>query len=245
MNPNVLPLHRAKHTPFLPQGIYDAPCFDLRIPSKPALPVAPAAKRQTKKSNATVPVDTRRRGRPPIVHTNALKPYLQAYSSPGHALAKLPRLGDIVTGAVSLNYGENAKPLGIKTAIVLLRRLNTISSEAILDYMRMALRPCSQRHAQRLAMCIRIIERAARAENSKWPEPSHGDGADSYMTLRTIVPCSELGCSVCQPSADAEQAWRLTAADDEGQRSSFEHKKVDQCDEDGWADLEDELFTSD
>lgn len=197
MTPIALPLQRSEYSPFLSLNFYEAPQYSTYAPPLPAVPAVPAAptpKRRANKVSSKSPAKAGRRGRPPIIHTNALKPYLQSFSSPGHALAKLPRLGSIATEAVSLDYGKNAKPLGIKTALVLLRRLNVISTESVLEYMRLSSRPCSERHAQRLAQCIRIIERAARTAKSEWPDASHVDEADSYTTVHSIVPCSEQDC---------------------------------------------------
>lgn len=248
MTPIALPLQRGEYPPFLPLNFYEAPQYSAYAPPSPAAPIVPAApapKRRAKKVSSKSPAEARRRGRPAIIHTNALKPYLQSFSSPGHALVKLPRLGSIATGAVSLDYGKNAKPLGIKTALVLLRRLDVISTESVLEYMRLSLRPCSERHAQRLAQCVRIIERAARTVKSDWPEPGHADEADSYMTLHSIVPCSEQGCSICRPSVGVEQAWSLTAAEQDDPTDSFATVDFNTTNEDGWADLEDDLFCSD
>jgi hypothetical protein len=248
MTPTALPLQRSEYPPFLPLNFFEAPQYSAYAPALPAasvVPTAPPPKRLASAASPKSPSKAGRKGRPPIIHTNALKPYLQSFSSPGHALAKLPRLGSIATGAVSLDYGKNAKPLGIKTALVLLRRLDVISTESILEYMRLSLRPCTERHAQRLAQCIRIIERAARAAKSEWPEPGHVDDADLYTTMHSIVPCSEQGCSICRPSAEVEQAWSLTAAEPDDPADTFATVDFDTANEDGWADLEDDLFGSD
>ncbi len=248
MTPTALPLQHGEYPPFLPSNFYEAPQYSAYAPPSPAAPVVPAApapKRRASKASPKSPAKPGRRGRPPIIHTNALKPYLQSFSSPGHALAKLPRLGSIATGAVSLDYGKNAKPLGIKTALVLLRNLDVISTESILKYMRLLSRPCTERHAQRLGQCIRIIERAARTAKSEWPEPSHVDAADSYTTVHSIVPCSEQGCSICRPSAEVEQAWSLAVVEQNESTGTFATVGFDATNKDGWADLEDDLFASD
>jgi hypothetical protein len=115
MTPTALPLQRGEYAPFLPSNFYEAPQYSAYAPPLPSAPVGPAApapKRLASKASPESPAKAGRRGRPPIIHTNALKPYLQNFSSPGHALAKLPRLSSIATGAVSLDYGKNAKPLG-------------------------------------------------------------------------------------------------------------------------------------
>jgi hypothetical protein len=208
----------------------------------PAIPIAAPQQKAAKKTPQDLPAKARR-GRPRIIQANSLKAYLQGYSSPGHALAKLPKLGHIATGAVSLDYGKNAKPLGIKTALVLLRRLDVMSTEAILAYMALSLRPCTERHAQRLAQCIRVIERAARSLKAEWPEPGLANELDSYTTMHSIAPCSEQGCSICRPSAQVEQAWSLTAEAEQDDLTGTDD--FDATSEDDWADLEDDLFGSD
>jgi hypothetical protein len=111
--------------------------------------------------------------------------------------------------------------------------------------MALSLRPCCERHAQRLAQCIRIIERAARAANNEWPAPGQVDAADSYATVHGIVPCSEQGCSVCRRSAEVEQAWNLAATEQDDPTNTATTGDLDATSDDDWADLEDDLFASD
>lgn len=80
---------------------------------------------------------------------------------------------------------------------------------------------------------------------SEWPEPGHFDEADSYTTVHSIVRCSEQGCSICKPLAEVEQAWSLAAAELDGPTDTFATADLDATNEDGWADLEDDLFASD
>lgn len=241
MTQTSLPLQRSSHPPFLPCNCYEVPQhaeYQAQVP-----PPTPARRLHKAPANSTA--KPKPRGRPAIVHANSLKPYLQSFSSPGHALHKLPKLSDIVTGAVSLDYGDNAKPLGIKTVLVLLRRLDEITSEAIQEYMRLSLRSCTQRHAQRLAQCLRVVERAlSRVAKSEWPDPSMIDEADTYRTVHLIVPCSEQGCAVCRYMAEVTEAWSLTSADKDA--TSFSTSPtLDTADVDGWSDLEDDLFAPD
>lgn len=246
MTPTALPLQRGEYPPFLPSNFYDAPQYRAYArPAAPAPSAEPIAAREHKASRKTPPdlPSKARRGRPRIIQANSLKAYLQGYSSPGHALAKLPKLGNVVTGAVSLDYGKNAKPLGIKTALVLLRRLDVISTGAILEYIALSLRPCTERHAQRLAQCVRVIERAARPLKAEWPEPGLANELDAYTTMHSITPCSEQGCSICRPSVQVEQAWSLATEAEQCDLTGTDD--FDSGNEDDWADLEDDLLGSD
>jgi hypothetical protein len=240
-----------EYSPLFPLEFYEAPQYGTYTPSAleqvaPATPTASTPKRRySKGASPKLPTKTKRRGRPPIIQANSLKAYLQGYNSPGHALAKLPKLAHIVTGAVSLDYGDNAKPLGMKTALVLLRSLDVISTETVLEYMDLSLRPCCERHAQRLAQCIRIIERATRATKNEWPAPGQVDEADSYATVHRIVPCSDKGCAICRPSAEVEQAWSLAAAEQDDPTSTSATRDFEATSDDDWADLEDDLSASD
>lgn len=242
MTPTALPLPRGEHSSFLPPSFYEAPQHSTYTPPLPAAPT-PKKRTTSKKASPDSPVIAKRRGRPPIIHSNSLKPYLRSYSSPGHALWRLPLLGHIVTGAVNLDYGDNEKPLGMKTALALLRSLDVISTEAILEHMERSMRPCCERHAQRLAQCLRIIERAARAATSKWPVADHE--LDPYATSHNIVPCSAQGCSVCRPSAEVEHAWSLAAAEQDDLTNTFATVSDETVTGDGWADQEDALFDAD
>jgi hypothetical protein len=150
-------------------------------------------------STATVAEEKRKRGRPATVHANTLKPYLQGFSAPGFALASLPSFDSIVTGAVNLDMDGNTRPLSKKLVVSLLQRLDVISAEGVREYMHLTSRQCSERHAQKIALCLRVIERAAAtAAATKWPAPP------AYE----IEPCGREGCSVCSRSqtGDAELA---------------------------------------
>jgi hypothetical protein len=111
--------------------------------------------------------------------------------------------------------------------------------------MALSLRPCCERHAQRLAQCIRIIERAARAAKNEWPAPGQVDAADPYSTVHSIVPCSDQGCAICRPSAEVEQAWSLAAAEQDDPTSTSATRNFEATSDDDWADLEDDLFAAD
>jgi len=244
MTQSISLLPHSGHPPFLLYNFYEVPHHTEYQEQAPAIKL----KRPPRKAKAPArsTAKPKPRGRPAIVHVNSIKPYLQSFSSPGHALAKLPQLSDIVTGAVSLDYGNNGRPLGIKTTLVLLRRLDEITSEAIEEYMLLSLRECTQRHAQRLAQCLRVIERAAaRIAKDKWPAPGEVNEADVYRTVHSIVPCSEQGCQVCRETPAVTQAWSLATAEQESIADTPPGIDIDVENEDGWADLEDPSFVGD
>lgn len=243
MTQTSLPLQHSGQPQLLPYDHYEVPRHDEYREQVSAIKLTQRPRKAKAPANSTA--KAKPRGRPAIVHVNSIKPYLQGFSSPGHALAKLPQLSNIVTGAVSLDYGNNGKPLGIKTVLVLLRRLDEITSEAIEEYMLLSLRQCTQRHAQRLAQCLRVIERAAaRVAKDKWPAPDQVNEADVYRTAHTIVPCSEQGCAVCRETAAATQAWSLASSERDPTTDTLPVVDIDE-NEDGWADLEGPLFDAD
>lgn len=94
------------------------------------------------------------RGRPKKVFVNRLRPYLQDFTFPGDALSKLPMFDDVVAGVVVADAGGNTRPFSKSYMVSLLQKLEEISTESVLDEMQ-----CSERHAQKVAMCLRIIER--------------------------------------------------------------------------------------
>lgn len=244
MTESICPLPHSGHPPFLPYNFHEVPHHAEYQEQAPAIKLTRPPRKAKAPAKSTA--KPKPRGRPAIVHVNAIKPYLQSFSSPGHALAKLPQLSDIVTGAVSLDYGNNGKPLGIKTALVLLRRLDEITLEAIEGYMLLSLRECTQRHAQRLAQCLRVIERAAaRIAKDKWPASGEINEADVYRTAHSIVPCSEQGCEVCRETVAVTQAWSLATAEQDTTIDTSPVVGTDVANEDDWADLEDPLFHTD
>ena len=239
-----LPLQHSGQPQFLPYNQYEVPHHAEYREQVSAIRLTQRPRKAKALANSTA--KPKPRGRPAIVHVNSIKPYVQSFSSPGHALAKLPQLSNIVTGAVSLDYGNNSKPLGIKTVLVLLRRLDEIKSEAIEEYMLLSLRQCTQRHAQRLAQCLRVIERAAACvAKDQWPAPDVVNEADVYQTAHSIVPCSEQGCAVCRETVAVTQAWSLESAECGSTTDTLPTADIDVENEDGWADLEDPLFDAD
>lgn len=129
-----------------------------------------------------------KRGRPSTVQTNSLKPYIAGFGAPGFALASLPCLDRIVTGAVNLDMESNTRPLAKKVVVSLLQRLDVISTQAVREYMHLTLRQYSERHAQKIALCLRVIETAAAPiAKTQWPAPP------TYE----IESCGRENCSVC------------------------------------------------
>lgn len=138
---------------------------------------------------AILPHASKKRGRPKIVHINSLKACLSAFSAPGFALARLPHLDHIVTGAVNLDMAGNTRPLSKKLMVRLLQHLDVISTEAVKEYMHLTLRQCSERHAQKIALCLRVIENTlAPIAKTKWLAPNH-----TYE----IESCGKDNCPVC------------------------------------------------
>jgi hypothetical protein len=143
----------------------------------------------------------RKRGRPTMSHANSLKTCLAGFNAPGLALASLPYLDQIVTGAVNLDMDGNTRPLSKKLVVSLLQRLDVITAQAVREYMHLTLRQCSERHSQKIALCLRVIENAAATiAKTKWP--IHGP--------YEIESCGRDDCSVCalsefeSPSRDSQ-----------------------------------------
>jgi hypothetical protein len=168
-----------------------------------------------------VEAPAKRRGRPPIVHPNSLKPYLAHYNSPGYALAELPHLDNIISGMVNLNFGENTTPFSKKLMIVLLRRLDVISTANVEEYMTLSLRECSERNAQRIASCLRVIElTAAKLALPAWSKLQLLKD-DMYSPVQGIEPCGNPDCSICSKTVTTADRWSLSSSDDEDSRDDF------------------------
>lgn len=101
------------------------------------------------------PAAKRTRGAPKKVVLNRLKPFLTNVMFPREALQRLPMFDDIVTGAVK-DSGGNTRPLSKTMMVSLLQGLDQIAAKDV-----QAATGLSLRHSQRIAMCLRIIERAA------------------------------------------------------------------------------------
>jgi hypothetical protein len=210
MNQLTLPQQSGKYSAFLPRNFYEAPQYASYAPRTRALALSTP---QPVVAKTVAPSKGKQRGKPATIHANSLKKYLGSYSSPGHALAELPQLDNIVTGAVNLDFGGNTRPLSKKTVLVLLRRLDVISTANVQEYMLLSLRQCTERHAQRIAVCLRVIEQAAsKIAPAKWPNRSPLDETDMYRPVSYIAPCGNRACTVCSGAA-MRNAWSLVTPD--------------------------------
>lgn len=210
------PLQRGNYPPFLPLNFYEAPQYAQYRP----LPVVVKAPSRWLKTSSTTPRE-RTRGRPAILYTNSIKAHLASFSAPGHALSRLPGLDDAVTGAVNLDYYGNTRPLSKKLVLVLLRRIDVISSAEVQAYMHCSLRQCTLRHAQRLAQCLRVIEKAAaKLARTQWPKPDQFEENDGSAAPQ-IPPCGKATCTICRSGVALASAWSLPAErDDSGDGSA-------------------------
>lgn len=119
---------------------------------------------------AAGPVAKKARGAPKKIVPNRLKRYLKHFMFPRDALERLPMFDDIVTGAVK-DSGGNTRPLSKTMMVSLLQGLDEIAAGEIQNDTGLSLR-----HAQRIAMCLRIIERAAfKVAQTHWYMPSETD----------------------------------------------------------------------
>jgi len=204
-----------KFPPLLPKNFYEAPQYNSYAPT-------PLASIPSPSLAGAVKATAKRRGRPLILHPNSLKPYLERYSSPGHALTQLPHLDNIVSGMVNLNFGENTKPFSKKLMLVLLRRLDVISTANVEEHMLLTLRECSPRNAQRIASCLRVIElTAAKLTRTIWAELQPVDDDHMYAPVQGIPPCGQPGCPICSRTAALADSWTLLSSDDEDSTDDF------------------------
>lgn len=119
---------------------------------------------------AVGPVAKKVRGAPKKVVPNRLKPYLKHFMFPREALERLPMFDDIVTGAVK-DSGGNTRPLSKTMMVSLLQGLDQIAAGAIQEDTGLSLR-----HSQRIAMCLRIIERTGfKVAQTHWYIPNETD----------------------------------------------------------------------
>lgn len=95
---------------------------------------------------------------------NELKMYLGSYLTLREAIIDLPLLEDLVFGALQLDLGGNSRPLNPNLIFAVLQQLDWITSETVETFV-----GCTTRHAQRIAMVLRIILRGfvAVAERSE------------------------------------------------------------------------------
>jgi hypothetical protein len=133
------------------------PTTILRLPSCRNSGSYAAAPRVVQADLADAVATKKPRGRPKKAEANRLKPYLQNFVFPKDALSALPMFDDIVKGAVVADAGGNTRPFSKSRMIRFLQSLDVISVEAIRQHEPQ----WSLRHAQKVAMCLRIIERHA------------------------------------------------------------------------------------
>lgn len=128
------------------------------------------------------------RGRPKLIHRNTVRAQLASFGTTGSALATLPGLDRVVTGAVNLDLGGNTRPLSKRVVVSMLQRLDVISTESVLSFMQRTNRDCETRHAQKIAQCLRVIEKSAsRIAQDRWPA----------ATAYPIDPCGNPECVIC------------------------------------------------
>ena len=205
MNQQISPLHGSGYQAFSPFKFYKALQY---VPNHPTTaiplteqaisgiirPIQPMVEGPAKKTG---------RGAPRKIRANSLKPYLQGFNSPGHALRHLPNFDNIVTGAVNADFGSNTRPLSKKLVITLLQRLDVITAKAVQEYMHLTLRRCSERHAQKIAQCLRVIEHAARAvAETQWPSPGTANEPGTFTAASYITPCGSETCVICSGSTN-------------------------------------------
>lgn len=137
-------------------------------------PLCPAFERASASVPSAQPPIQKKRGRPKKVVANRLKPYLQNFILAREALQALSGFDDIVHGAVRLDAGGNTRPLSKTMMVSLLQVLDEITTEAVRESI-----GGSVRHAQRVAMCLRVIERTAyKVAQIHWYVPTEADWSD-------------------------------------------------------------------
>lgn len=222
MNERLVPHQRGDYPAFLPSSFYEAPqCPEYHpetaiTPTEPTTPdnIESADRVDATRTEKTQKVKTAKtskktgRGAPKKVRNNSLKPYLQGFYHPGHALSKLPQFDHIVTGAVSMDMGGNTRPLSKKLVITLLRRLDVISTETVQAYMLATMRQCTPRHAQKIAQVLRLIVNAtAKVAEAQWPPPGEATDQHTFGSTGYITPCGSDTCIICSGSIQPNWDW--------------------------------------
>jgi hypothetical protein len=205
MNQQILPHQRSGYPAFLPYKFYDDPHYAAYYPATAITPTEQAAPnlRWSIERAGEAPAKKTGRGAPRKVRGNSLKPYLQGFNSPGDALRHLPHFDNVVTGAVNADFGSNTRPLSKKLVITLLQRLDLITAEAVQEYMHLTLRRCSERHAQKIAQCLRVIEHAAKTvAETQWPSPGIVNEQGTFTATSYITPCGSETCLICSGSTN-------------------------------------------
>lgn len=225
MNQTKLTHQRGDYPPFLPYTFYEAPQYAEYRPAAAVTPTESTAPDLTESAERVDSTRTKKpqkaektgRGAPKKVRNNSLKPYLQGFYHPSHALSRLPQFDHIVTGAVSMDLGRNTRPLSKKLVITLLRRLDLISSEAVQAYMLATMRQCTLRHAQKIAQVLRlIVHAAAKVAEAQWPPPGEAIDQHSFGSAGYITPCGSVTCIICSGSTQPNWDWPEHGASKDG-----------------------------
>jgi hypothetical protein len=87
--------------------------------------------------------------------TNPIKMYLDGYLCLSEAAENLPQLRDAIESAKLLDLGGNTRPLASGRLFGMLQQLEVITPGSVKEFMR-----CSLRHAQKVALCLRVIANA-------------------------------------------------------------------------------------
>lgn len=91
---------------------------------------------------------------------NHLKPRLDGYLTLDEALVDLPRLENILHGALSLDMGGNTRSMNVGLVFVILQQLTWLTAETVQNFM-----DCSLRHAQKMMQVLSVIVSAVLSED--------------------------------------------------------------------------------
>jgi hypothetical protein len=86
---------------------------------------------------------------------NAVKMYVDGYLCLSDAADDLPLLLDIIESANRLDLGGSTRPLNSSLLFGMLQHLDMITPQAVAEFM-----GCHLRHAQKVALCLRVIVNA-------------------------------------------------------------------------------------
>lgn len=86
---------------------------------------------------------------------NAVKMYLDGYLDLSDAAEDLPLLQNIIESTNLLDLGGSTRPLNSGLLFSMLQHLDFITPKTVMEYM-----GCGRRHAQKVALCLRVIVNA-------------------------------------------------------------------------------------
>lgn len=86
---------------------------------------------------------------------NSIRMYLSGYISLDAAIEDLPLLGNIIESVALIDIGKNTRPLNRNIIFSMLQNLDMVTPETVMEFM-----GCSKRHAQKVALCLRVIMNA-------------------------------------------------------------------------------------